>query len=347
MTLVILLAGSIVKLPAVFHWDEEFFFPRNIGFIVFPFIMGYFSWKRHVSLNSLIIPVILLIGTGIYINLLPNNNNSDTLTLSCIHLPILVWSLVGYAYSGNQLNNLGDRVAFLRFNGDLIVMSAILALAGGLFTMITIGLYDLIGMDIKDFYVNYVVAWGVPAIPIVATVLVFNYPMLIGKVSPIVARIFTPFVSLTLAIFFGTVIAQGKDPYNDREFLVIFNVLLIAVMAIILFSLTGIRKDGKNRIQLWILIKLSVLTVINNGIAFSAILFRIGTYGISPNRLAVMGSNLIMLINLIMISYQLVRVISRNTTVDTVETTMVKFLPLYSLWCAIVVILFPILFGYK
>lgn len=347
LTIVILLAGSIVKLPIIFNWDEEFFYPRNIGFIVFPFIMGFFSWKHNVSLTSRVIPLIILIGTAVYINLLPNNNKSDTLTLSCMHLPILVWSMVGYAYTGNKLKNLEKRLAFLRFSGDLTVMSAILALAGGLFTIITIGLYEMIGMDIKDFYVSYVVAWGVPAIPIVATLLVFNYPMLIGRVSPIIAKIFTPFVCLTLLIFLGVVIANGKDPFNDREFLVVFNLLLIAVMSIILFSISDISKEGKSRSQIFILIILSLLTLITNGIAFSAIVYRIVTYGFTPNRLAVMGSNLIMLFNLMGITYQLIRTMKGISTVNKAENVLAKFLPIYTLWCGFVIIFFPIIFAFK
>lgn len=348
LSIAILLAGTIVKLPVIFHWDEEFFYPRNIGFFVFPFIMGFFLWKRNLSLNSLVIPSTILFGTGLFINLLPNDNNSDTLTLSCIHLPILIWSLVGYAYTGNSLKKFEQRLAFLRFSGDLAVMSAILALAGGLFSIMTIGLYDMIGMDIKDFYVNYVVAWGAPAIPIVATVLVFNHPLLIGRVSPIIAKIFTPFVCLTLAIFLGIVIANGKDPFNDREFLIVFNVLLIIVMAIILFSLSDFSKGkSSSRIQLFVLILLSILTVLNNGIALSAIIFRIGTLGFTPNRLAVMGSNMIMLVNLIVISYQLIRMAKGISSVNRTEHAIAKFLPIYTLWCALVVIVLPIIFGFK
>lgn len=34
-----LIAGMIAKLPALFGIDEEFFYPRNIGFIVFPMLL--------------------------------------------------------------------------------------------------------------------------------------------------------------------------------------------------------------------------------------------------------------------------------------------------------------------
>ena len=41
--LLALLAGLIAKLPAIFSIDEEFFYSRNIGFIVFPALCAYFT----------------------------------------------------------------------------------------------------------------------------------------------------------------------------------------------------------------------------------------------------------------------------------------------------------------
>ena len=347
IAIAVFIAGWIVKIPRIIHQEEDLFFSRNIGFIVFPALLFYFTWKRKIDYKTLITPAIILAAAAIFINRLPQNETSDTLILSCIHLPILIWSLVGYAFSGSNPKNILERVGFLRFNGDLVVMGAVMLLAAALFTVITMGLYNLIGINIQEFYVDYVVTWGLPAIPIIATVLVTNNPSLVGRVSPIIAKIFTPFVFVSLAIFLGAVIATGKDPYNDREFLVVFNGLLIGVMAIILFSLSEITKGKNNKIQLLFLVGLSLLTIIDNGIALSAIVFRLAEYGVSPNRVAVLGSNLLMLTHLSMIAYQLIKILNKDAELIEVEKTIGKFLPLYAAWAIVVVFIFPVLFGYK
>src|SRR6187549_3976103 len=46
-----LVAGIIAKLPAIFHISEEFFYPRNVGFTVFPLLTAYFAWKNKLSAN--------------------------------------------------------------------------------------------------------------------------------------------------------------------------------------------------------------------------------------------------------------------------------------------------------
>ena len=347
IAIAVFIAGWIVKIPRLIHMEDDLFIARNISFIVFPLLIFYFTWKKHISYKTLIVPAIIIGLSAVFINLLPANEKSDTLMLSSMHLPILIWSLVGFSFTGNNLKNVVERVAFLRFNGDLVVMGAVMLLASALFTAITWGLYELIGINIQTFYVDYVITWGLPAIPIIATVLVMNNPNLVGKVSPIIAKIFTPFVFISLAIFLGAIFATKKDPFTDREFLVVFNALLIGVMAIILFSISEASKGRNNKIQLLFLAGLSILTIIVNGIALSAIIFRIVEFGITPNRLAVLGSNLFMFIHLITIAYRLANLLNKKSDILAIEKTIAKYLPVYTTWTAVVVFAFPILFGNK
>src|SRR5690606_41200120 len=93
-----------------------------------------------------------------------------------------------------------------------------------------------------------------------------------------------------LVAYLVAIIYSGKDPYTDREFLLFFNLLLIGVMAIIFYSVA--ESSGiKAKLQVWVLFLLSLLTIAVDGIALSAILFRITEWGITPNRAAVLGSN--------------------------------------------------------
>ena len=347
ITIAVFIAGWIVKIPRLIHMEDDLFIARNISFIVFPILIFYFTWKKNIPYKTLIVPALIISISAVFVNVLPVNDKSDTLTLCTMHLPILIWSLVGFSFTENNLKNVVERVGFLRFNGDLVVMGAVMLLASALFTAITWGLYELIGINIQTFYVDYVITWGLPAIPIIATVLVMNNPNLVGKVSPIIAKIFTPFVFVSLAIFLGAIFATQKDPFNDREFLVVFNALLVGVMAIILFSISEASKGRKNKIQLLILAGLSILTIIVNGIALSAIIFRLVEFGITPNRLAVLGSNLLMFIHLVTISYQLLNILNKKVEIIAVENAIAKHLPLYTIWAAVVVFVFPVLFGYK
>ena len=143
------------------------------------------------------------------------------------------------------------------------------------------------------------------------------------------------------------IFVSGKNPYNDREFLMVFNFLLIGVMAIILFSVAETFKKNENRTGSFILFALSIVTVIVNGIALSAILFRISEWGITPNRLAVLGANILMLANLLIITFKLFKNISKKTDISEVENSIAMFLPVYILWVMIVTFIFPLIFQFK
>ena len=339
----IIIAGLIAKIPAFFGIDEEFFYPRNLGFIIFPVLAAYFAWKNKLSAGRIAFIAIAMLGSLIFINSLPNFPDSDVLILACIHLLILLWFLLGIAFVGEQREN--SRMDFLKFNGDLVVLSVLMCIAGGILTAVTIGLFQLIGINIEEFYFQNVVVFGLPAVPVIATFLIRTNPHLVGKVSPVIARIFSPLVLVMLVIYLGAMAFSGRDPYSDREFLLIFNILLIGVMALIFFSAAEASGARRTKPELWVLSLLSVVTVVVNGIALSAILFRISEWGITPNRLAVLGANVLILVNLLMVTVQLFKAASGKSGLSRVGRVIALYLPVYFVWAIIVTFLFPLIFG--
>lgn len=340
-----LLAGFVAKIPDFSPVREDFFYPRNISFIVFPFLITWFAWRQQFNFRKFApIAAVVLVSVG-YINLLPDVLNSDTLMLACIHLPLLMWMVLGFTYTGGSLRYSPNRLDFLRFNGDLVVMGTIILIAGAVLTAITLGLFELINVSITKFYVEYVVRWGLASAPIIATYLVQTNPQLVSRVSPIIAKVFTPLVLITLAVYLIAIIGSGKDPYNDRDFLLIFNALLIGVMALILFSIAESSEYKTGRVGFGMLLALAVVTILVNGVAISAIVFRIAEWGITPNRLAVLGSNVLIFIHLAIVGWKLSLVVRDGDGSERVEESMARFLPVYAAWIAFVVFVFPVLFG--
>jgi hypothetical protein len=342
-----LFAGVIAKIPDFTSLDPDYFFPRNIAFIAFPAMTAYFAIKESISGKNLAIVITGILATVIYINILPGDDQTDTFILACIHLPLVLWMLLGYVYTGASPGSYRKRLDYLSFNGDLVVMTTLIVISGGLFTAITLGLFQLIDLDIEDFYFEYIAIWGIAAAPVLATHLVRTTPQLVGKVTPVIAKIFTPVVFVMLTIYLAAVLYTGKDPYNDREFLIVFNSLLVGVMAIILFSISENSYKRKNNLSLFMLSGLSVVTIILNGIALSAILFRIWEWGITPNRAAVLGINVLILLNLIWIAISLIKNFKNTRQTNEAEISIAKFLPVYAIWVLIVTFLFPLLFGFS
>lgn len=405
VVVLILVAGLIAKIPAIFGINEEFFNSRNVGFIIFPALTAFFVFKNGLSkIHIGVISLFTLIAL-VFINSLPDVKESDTLVLSSIHILLLLWAILGFAFTGGLSIKLSDifnydkrvkiqpvlinepitsnqeitcnspeinvgtalnihsvdntnasrnsPLEFLKYNGDLIVMSTLILIGGGIMSAITIGLFDLIGLNIEGVYFDYVAIFGLAAAPIVATYIIRTNPQLVGKVSPLIAKIFSPLVLIMLVIYIAAIIFSGKDPYNDRDFLIIFNTLLVGVMALIFFSLAGISENSKSRFEIWVLTLLSAVTIAVNAIALSAILYRIFEWGLSPNRAAVIGLNTLIFINLIIVTLSFVKVIRGGIQhsskhgyreISDVCKAITGFIPLYILWAAIVTFLFPFIF---
>jgi hypothetical protein len=341
------LAGFIAKLPFIFSMDEEIFYPRNIGFVVFPLLTTYFAWKNKLSNRGIAFIAIATLAGLIFINVsFPGVKESDILTLSCIHLLLFLWSLLGFAFAGEKSNK-EKRLDFLKYNGDLVVMTTLILIAGGIMSAVTVNLFALIGLKIEDLYFQNVAIFGLAAAPVVGTYLTQTNPQLVGKVSPVIAKIFSPLVLVMLVIYLIAVVYSGKNPYNDRNFLVIFNGLLIGVMAIIFFSVAETSRVSKSSAEDWILFLLSVVTILVNVIALSAILFRIAEWGVTPNRAAVLGGNVLILINLLLVTKQLFRVVSKKADISGVGRIIAFYLPVYFVWTVIVTFIFPLIFGFK
>ena len=345
LILLVFISGVIAKVPFLFNIDPELFYPRNIVTIVFPTLITYLSLRYKFNLYRWLIYLVISFITIIFLNLIPGGDNSDTFFLSSIHSLFFLLSICGLAFIGGISGNNNKRIDFLHYCGDLIIMSGLLFISGGLFTAITIGLFQLIGFNIEDFYFENVVVWGLPSIPLIASYLIFNNKDLVSKISPIIAKIFTPFVFLILSIFSFAIIFSDKNILVDRELLLMFNIIIISVLALILFSLSHI--NNSNKFQYILLFSLSIISIIDNLIVLFAISSRLFEFGITPNRLVLTGLNLVASFHLLIISKQLLLLVLKKANTNNILNSIVRYLPIYVIWTAIVVFLFPIIFNFK
>lgn len=339
-----LVAGFVAKIPAFFGVNEFMFYSKNAGFIAFPFTIGYFIWKRKPSKKIVFGLISCMAIALVYINLAPLKKDTDSYILACVHLILLLWSFLGIAYTGNRLGENAARVNFLRFNGDMAVVLNVLSLAFFALSGITIGLFEAINLSIGEFYFKYIGVWSIAASPVIAAFVIESNPKLVNKISPIIAKIFSPIVLVTLLVYLGALLVSKKDPFNSREFLIIFNMLLVGVLAIIFFSVSA---SEKGRFSIWVILGLSCTTILINLVAVAAIVYRIAEGGITPNRAAVLGSNLLILINLILVAKEIIGLAGRKGSFEAVEFAITRYLNIYVVWMAIVTFLFPLIFGFR
>ena len=342
MAICALLAGVSTRIILYFT-ELNLISPINILFTVMVPIILYFLFYRSTNKKVVQIVISVMLISIVYINLLPMQE-TDSILLSFLHLPIVLWMMMGLAYTKEAWQKVSHRLSFLKINGEFIILYAIMAISGMILALITIQLFQFTGIDISEFYMENIVLFGASSLSIVGFYLVTRNLSITKNIAPIIARIFGPLVLLTLFGFLFTMVLLGKNPFSDRDFLLFFNIILIDVLAVSIFSISERKTSESKNIFDYSSAILIGLAIVIDFIALSAILFRLSSYGISVNRIAVLGINLIILVHLVWILRTYIRFLQDKAQPHAIQSAITTYLPVYGLWAAIVTFTFPIIF---
>ena len=344
--LISLVAGTLAKLP---QWlpavNAERFYTRNLCGIVAGALVVWFC-AQWLSRRG-IIPLVLLAAALVDLNLLPEESKSESVVLALLHAPFFFWSLVGLAFLGGAWRNLARRMDYLRYNGELLVYTTVVLLGGMVLTGITLALFGMIDVKIEDWYRNYVVVYGAIASPIVATLLVEKVVGDRFKIAPLLAKVFTPLFLVTGIAYLSAMILKQKNLFTDREFLLAFNVLLLLVLGLCVFSISERGSGESAGVMDWMNIGLVAVTLAIDAVALAAILFRVSSYGFSPNRLAVLGANLLVFVHLAGILHHYLRFVRKSQGFGDLEKWIAGYLPTYTAWSLVVMLGFPLAFRFR
>jgi hypothetical protein len=339
-----------MKLPHFFtNIEEHWFYSRFIAAIVLSALIIYFLSQHPQSQQSRTQVMLATLGCVLWLMILPDQANSDTLFLSLAHMPFILWSLMGLAFSGQYWTRPNDRLTFIRFNGELWIYNTIILLGGITLTALTFALFEALDAqnDIEDWYMKNVVIWGCVSSPLLATFLIDKMPIGSRRIAPLLAKIFSPLFLITVFIYLFAMLAKSRSLYLDRDFLLTFNCLLLLVLAIAVFSITENPYSQESTFFNIVNSALIIMTLIIDLIALTAIIYRLFHYGITPNKLVVLIANLLIFIHLIGILKAYVDLLRGLGNYAAIEKWIVNYLPIYTLWSAIVVFILPLIFAFR
>jgi hypothetical protein len=117
-------------------------------------------------------------------------------------------------------------------------------------------------------------------------------------------------------------------------------------MAIIIFSLSELDRSGIRKLNVILLFLLSIVSLIIDLFALSAIISRLSD-GFTPTRTVVLISNILVLVNLLLIVPGLFLAGVKGKSLDRVERIIYGYLPVYFLYCIVVIFVFPFIWGGK
>lgn len=336
------LSALAVHLPALWL-NEEWYYPRFAPLWVFLGLALYF-WRETGGRRRLHAVAALGAFAALHVSLLPGT--LDSVALALIHLPLLGWTLVGFLFCGSAWRETDARLAFVRYTGELLILGSLLALGGGVFSALTVALFEMLSPQAPEWYATHMGVMGAAMLPMAATVLYDKVFRRHTGIPAVLARIFIPLFLLMVGLYVPAALFSGQSPFVDRNFLIIVNGLLVVVAAMSLLSVAE-RQPGAWRRWDLLLLALLLLCLLVDVLALSAILFRLASFGLSPNRVVVLGANLIILSHLGVLARALL-VLRRGGDggLEKVRRAATQFLPLYAAWAAFVTFLLPMLFRF-
>jgi hypothetical protein len=236
---------------------------------------------------------------------------------------------------------------FVRFSGELAIYYVLIALGGGVVTGFTAMLFSAIDMDPAWFIGGWLLPCGATGAVIVGSWLVEAKQSVIENMAPVLTRLFTPLFTILLLGFLATMAWTGNPINVEREVLIGFDLLLAVVVGLVLYAASARDPQAPPDLFDGLQCLLVVCALVVDVVALAAIAARISEFGFTPNRVAALGENFILLGNLSVTAWLYGRFLRHRGSFAALEQWQIAYLPVYSAWAALVVIVFPPVFGYR
>jgi hypothetical protein len=349
-------AAVAIKIPALFGIDFDAepgrgFYPLNMSFFALPFIAAYFAWDRPLPVSGRIGLASVFVVAAVVVNVFPfsfspKGEPPHTFVLTMLHLPIALWLGVGVAYVGGAWWGSDRRMDFIRFTGELFIYYVLIALGGGVLMALSVGIFEAIGIKMEPYLQNWIVPCGAVGAAVIASWLVEAKQSVIENMAPVLTRIFAPLFALLLIAFIVTMVSTGRAIDVKREVLILFDLLLVVVFGLLLYSASARDATAPAGLMDWIQLTLVGTALVVDALALWAIGSRITEYGFTPNRVAALGENIVLLVNLAGSALLYAAFLRGRVAFSRLCDWQTFYLYVLAAWAAVVALLFPLVFSF-
>jgi hypothetical protein len=349
-------AVQLARLVAEYPAGQPPWFVRNIGLLVLPFLAAWFARRRGLDAREWLATAVPFVLAAVVVNVYPYGAGSgaelldvavsDTELLVALHLPVVLWFAVAYPYMGGTVASHERRMDFVRFTGEWVIYYVLIALGGIVLFGLTGAILEPIGVDV-EVVAEWVLPTGAAGAVIVAAWLVESKQRVVENMAPVLTMIFTPLFAVMLTIAAVIYAVSGVTGAFDRELLGVFDALMVVVLGLVLYAMSArepsLAPGLMDRVQLLAVASALALDLM----VLAVMLARIGDLGFTPNRVAALGLNLVLLVNLAGAAWLSARFLTGRTAFHGLERWQTGYLPVFAVWAAVVVVALPPVFGFR
>ncbi len=324
------------------------------------FVLAYLTAVGRKQWRLGVFIAIVLLAAGAYVlvtfpQLGTTPFQEQYLTLMILHLPLLAWAGVGAFLTVKQRDPF-NRFAFLVKSLEVFVVGGLFLIAGGLFTAITVGLFEALDVSFPDAVLRLFLAGGLGLITVVVTAVVYNptvrpaeqsFDAGLMKLASLLARFLLPLTLLVLLVYLVFILFNFRAPFENREVLIVYNAMLFAVVALLVGATPVSLADISPRLARWLrrgIIGVATLALLVSLYALTAILYRTALDRLTPNRLTFIGWNVVNIGLLILILIRQWRS-EQGGWLQGLYRAFSAGAVAYALWTVAMILTLPWLFG--
>ncbi len=276
------------------------------------------------------------------------------LDLAAIHIPLLCWIALGISVLGFK-SNVEDRFAFLIKSIEVIITAGLYLIAGIALGGITVGMFAALSISIPEIWLRLIAAGGFGLLPVMAIASVYDparapseqdFDQGLSKFIATMMRLLLPLTLGVLVIYIIVIPFYFFEPFNNRDVLIVYNLMLFAIMALLLGATPISGADLSPQLQKWLrlgIITVAILSGLVSLYALSATVFRTIGGGWSINRLTIIGWNTINICILFWLVFKQFKD-RREKWIDSLHSVFGLASKAYLVWGLFVVLAIPWLF---
>ena len=320
------------------------------------FVIAFLAIASREQIKRAALVAVGLLAALAYVSafVVPRERPDYTL-LMLLHLPLLAWIGCGLYLLGFRSGH-RDRFAFVIKSIEVFVTAGLFAGAGGAFAAITIGMFEALGISLPEAVLRLLFGGGGGLIPVLAVAIGYDparspiaqtFGQGLGKIVSTLMRLMLPLALVVLVIYLGVIPFNFMEPFENRNTLIVYNVMLFAVMGL-LVGATPVQETDLDARQQRVLragiLAVAVLATLVSLYALSATAYRTALGGFTVNRLAVIGWNAINIGILLLLIYKQLRADAEGWLV-ALQATFAWGIRAYAVWATFLVLFIPLIFG--
>ena len=157
--------------------------------------------------------------------------------------------------------------------------------------------------------------------------------------------IFTPLFAVMLVVAAVAYSITGLNDFN-RDLLVVFDVLLLVVVSLVVYGISARPSTHAAGVMDVIRFIAVVAAIVLDILVLIAMFARVGEYGFTANRVAALGLNVVLLVNLVGTAWFTGRLFAGRGPAVQLERWQTGYLPVFAAWLLVVIVVLPPVFAF-